>query len=60
MQVERLQEQLLKERDQKVALETGLKISQGPPPNLAAVDEKVYVDSFLLLYMYRTFKHFLN
>lgn len=40
-QVARLQEQLQKERDLRVALEAGLKMSHGKLPNLTAVDEKV-------------------
>ncbi|KAL5558521.1 hypothetical protein UlMin_034732 [Ulmus minor] len=39
-----LQEQLQKERDLRLALEAGLKISQGPLPNLATVDEKTRVE----------------
>ncbi|KAH7524768.1 hypothetical protein FEM48_Zijuj06G0154300 [Ziziphus jujuba var. spinosa] len=38
--VARLQEQLQKERDLRVALEAGLKMSHGKLPNLTAVDEK--------------------
>lgn len=41
VQVARLKEQLQKERDLRMALETGLKISQGPLPNLANISEKV-------------------
>ena len=37
----RLQEQLQKERDMRMALEAGLKMSLGPLPNLTFVDEKV-------------------
>ncbi|XP_024028811.1 rho GTPase-activating protein REN1 [Morus notabilis] len=38
--VARLQEQLKKERDLRVALEAGLNMSHGPLPNLTTVDEK--------------------
>lgn len=41
VQVARLKEQLQKERDLRMALEAGLKISQGPLPNLANINEKV-------------------
>ncbi|PON70488.1 Rho GTPase activating protein [Trema orientale] len=38
--VARLQEQLQKERDLRVALEAGLRMSHGPLPYLATIDEK--------------------
>ncbi|XP_030502800.2 rho GTPase-activating protein REN1 [Cannabis sativa] len=38
--VARLQEQLQKERDLRLALEAGLKMSHGPLPYLTAIDEK--------------------
>lgn len=41
VQVARLKEQLQRERDLKMALETGLKISQRPLPNLANISAKV-------------------
>ncbi|XP_011649700.1 rho GTPase-activating protein REN1 [Cucumis sativus] len=43
-EVARLKEQLQKERDLRMALETGLKISQGPLPNLANISEKTKAD----------------
>ncbi|CAK9312995.1 unnamed protein product [Citrullus colocynthis] len=43
-EVARLKEQLQKERDLRMALEAGLKISQGPLPNLANISEKTKAD----------------
>ncbi|XP_050938254.1 rho GTPase-activating protein REN1 [Cucumis melo] len=43
-EVARLKEQLQKERDLRMALEAGLKISQGPLPNLANINEKTKAD----------------
>lgn len=59
LQVARLQEQLQKERDLRVALDAGLKMSPGKLPNLTAVDEKVSFPLFDQYYI-KIFGHVIN
>lgn len=46
----RLKEQLQRERDLRMVLEAGLKISEGPLPNLANISEKVSLSMLLILF----------
>ena len=50
VQVARLKGQLQKERDLRMALEVGLKISQGPLPSLANISEKVSLSNAFYLF----------